>query len=457
MRKGLVDKISLALSILLVLTIGFIAIEWTKNGFQTHKSWVYSVDLTDSGTIASASENQILLWHNIYCIDSFIGHTDAIKSISFSHNNQFIVSGSIDKTVRVWSISDDNTSQELNGHLKGVNKVMFSRSDNYIISTGYDDKLFIWDWKKQKKIKEFNIEHTGFSISKTDILAFVDTTCNLQLFDLNSLSIAKTIGKYCGVPIFHPSDSTFAIRTDNGRIQFVDSYSGDLQSELDIKHETHYGPLSFTPDGNYIIAGIWGGDIEIWNWRQKKLVETLHGTFATSTNAFTFNNKNQLLSASGDRSVKTWDLKSGRLISNIGDGLYRKQLAGILSILFGLTLAASFYGVFESRTNKYSSWTIVSILTVWSLGLVTLGLLLQTRLVKYSKGIIWTLTVISGLAIWSLYGAWLAIYIIPISLFFGYIKLKLDSDKKRVIIPIALNLIYCGVLISFVVSAGLWR
>jgi WD40 repeat protein len=215
--------------------------------------------------------------------------------------------------------------------------------------------------------------------------------------------------------------------------------------------------LAFTPDGNYIVAGIWGGDIEIWDWHRKKLAETLHGTFATSTNEFAFNSENQLLSASGDQSVKTWEIKSGRLISNIGDGLYRKQLVGIISILFGLTLAFSFLSVNESSTNKYSSWIIVSILSVWSLGILTLGLLLQTRLLKYSKAIVWTLTVISGLAIWSLYGAWLAIFIIPISLFFGYIKLKLDSDKKGIMIPIALNLIFCGILISFVVSAGLWR
>lgn len=456
MGKGLIDKISLALSILLVLTIGFIAIQWTKNGFQTHKSWVYSVDVDDNGTIASASENEILLWQDRYCIDSLIGHTEAIKSISFSHNNKFIASGSIDKTVRVWSIPD-KTNQVLDGHIKGVNKVEFSQSDNYIISAGYDDKLFIWDWRNKKELKEFNIKHTGFSISKTDVLAFTDTTCNLQLFDLNSLSLVKTVGKYCGVPIFHPNDTILAIRTENGIIQFINCYSGDLKSELDIKHGTHYGPYVFTPEGSYIVAGIWGGDIEIWDWQQKKLVKTLNGTFATSTNEFAFNSENQLLSASGDRSVKTWDLKSGRLIGNIGDGLYRKQLAGILSILFGLTLAASFWGVYENSTNKYSSWIIISILSIWSLGILTLGLLLKTHLVKYSRGIVWTLTVISGLAIWSLYGAWLAIYIIPVSLFFGYLKLKLYTDKKGIMIPVALNLIYCGVLISFIVSAGLWR
>jgi WD40 repeat protein len=457
MRKGLADKISLILSIILLLTIAFTAAEWIRNAFQTHKSWVYSVDVKDDGTVASASDDQILLWKNRYCIDSLIAHADAIKSISFSRDNQFLVSGSIDKTLKVWSMTDNRIIETLNAHKAGVNKVKFSLSGRYIISSGYDNKLYIWDWRNKERVKDFNVEHTEFSISNLDILAFVDTTCNLNLFDLKSLSTTKTVRQYCGVPIFHPNDTTLGIRTDDGRIQFVNSYSGELESELDIKHETHYGPLAFTPDGFYIVAGIWGGDIEVWDWHRNELVETLHGTFATSPEEFTFDSKGQLLSASDDRSVKTWDLDSGNLKSNIGDGLYKKQLVGILSILFGLTLAASFFSVSESSTNRYSPWIIVSILTVWSLGILTLLLLLQTRLVKYSKAFVWILTVTSGLAILSLYGAWLAIYIIPVSLFFGYIKLKLDRDRKEIAIPIALNLIYCGVLISFVVSAGLWR
>ncbi len=292
MKKRLSDKLSLTLLLLLALMTGFIAIEWARNAFQTHKSWVYSVDVGPGGTIASASDNQILLWRERYCMDSLIGHTDAIKSISFSHNHQFIVSGSIDKTVRMWSIPPVNkTHQIFHGHAAGVNKVGFSTSDSYIISAGYDDKLFIWDWRNKKRLKAFDIAHTEFSIGKSDVLAFIDAACNLRLFDLNSLSPIKTVGQHCGPPIFHPNGKTLAIRTEDGRIQFVDSNSGDVQSELDIKHETHYGPLAFTPDGRYIVAGIWGGDIEIWDWRKKKLFETLHGNFATSTKDFAFNKK----------------------------------------------------------------------------------------------------------------------------------------------------------------------
>jgi WD40 repeat protein len=457
MTKGLLDKISLSLIIILTLTIGYTLFEWTNNAFQKHKHWVYSVDVNEEGTVASASEDQILLWDGRYCIDSLVGHNDWIKSISYSKDGKFITSGSGDKTVKVWSSADNKIIQTLHGHTAGVNNVEFNAFGNYIISAGYDDKLFIWDWRNQERLKEFDVKHTGFSVNKADILAFVDTTCNLTLFDLNSLSLIKIVGQYCGMPIFHPDGKILGIRTENGNIQFIDSTSGELKSELDIKHGTHYGPYVFTPEGSYIVVGIWGGDIEIWDWQQKKLVKTLNGTFATSTNEFAFNNENQLLSASGDQSVKTWDIKTGRLKSNVGDGLYRKQLNGVIAILCLVTLVSGFLGMYQSNENKYSYWAVMSILTVWSLGILALGLFFKSFLARYSTAIIWVLTVISGLAVLSLYGAMLAVYIIPISLFLGYVKLRTDYKDKRIVIPIFLNLIMCGVLTSFIVSAGLWR
>lgn len=295
MRIGLADKLSLTLSIFLVLTIAFTLTEWTRNAFQRHKSWVYSVDVKDDGTIASASENQILLWNNRYCIDSLVGHTDAIKSISFSHDNQFLVSGSIDKTVKVWSMTDHKLIETFNGHTAGVNKVRFSSSDKYIVSSGYDDKLYIWDWRNKERVKDLNVEHTEYSISNSDVLAFVDTTCTLNLFSLKSLSPIKTVGQYCGVPIFHPNDTNLAIMTDEGRIQFLNRYSGELEFELDLKRETHYGPMAFTPDGSYIVVGGCGGDIEMWDWRRKELAES----FAVSPEDFVLNDKGQLLPANG--------------------------------------------------------------------------------------------------------------------------------------------------------------
>jgi hypothetical protein len=144
-------------------------------------------------------------------------------------------------------------------------------------------------------------------------------------------------------------------------------------------------------------------------------------------------------------------------ITHAGDQLYQTQLTGVLAIVVFVTLVVGFFGVKQSPTNRYSSLAVIAILSVWSLGIITLLLLVKSHLIKYATTIAWVLTVISGLAVLSLYGFWVALFTIPVSLFFGYIQLQSAADKSGVVLPIVLNLFLCGVITSFSVSAGLWR
>ena len=56
-----------------------------------------------------------------------------------SHDDLHIVSGSYDKSVRVWDASTGAELQQLNGHTGWVNSVAFSH-DGFRIVSGSDDK-----------------------------------------------------------------------------------------------------------------------------------------------------------------------------------------------------------------------------------------------------------------------------------------------------------------------------
>lgn len=441
----------------LTLTLGYSIFEWLNEGFTEHKHWVYSVDINDDGLIASASENQILLWENSYNTGIIEEHSDAVKSVSFSNDNSLIVSGGIDKKVNVWSLAESKVIKEFDNHSAGVNSVKFCSTDKYIISAGYDQKLFIWDWKKDSVIKELDIKHAIFSISQANILAYTDPFCNINLLDLNSLSIIKLIEDSCGILVFHPNGELLGIRDDEGIINIIDINSEENISKLNMNHKSHYSSFNFTPSGHNIVAGIWGGDIEIWDWKSRELIKTLNGTFGSSVNQLSFDKNNMLLTASGDRSVKVWNMESGKLESNLGDGLYKQQLLGILSLLIVISLSIGFFGVFQDSTNRYSNSIIMLVLTIWTCGLFLITLFIKEQLSNSATKITWIFTILSGLFVLSLYGSWLAIFTIPISLSMGYLRLKCIPNSKGVMIPIILNLVLVGIISSFVVSAGLWK
>ena len=458
MRATLNDKISLFLLSINIVTLGYISYAYLTGQFEKHKSWVYSVDINKKDIVVSASENELLIWDKRKCTHRLVGHSDAVKTVAFSHDGLKIASGSIDKSIKVWSSLSKKLIKTLNGHNEGVNKVEFSNSDNYLISAGYDSKMFIWDWKNNKIVKELNIKHADFSINKQDVLAYIDNFCSLTLFDLKSLSVIKVVGHFCGSPIYNPQKNIIVIKDSS--FTFINLNTNDILSTLNIKKENSVCEVSvfkFTPDGQYLVAGIWGGDIEVWDWEKKQMIRTLQGHNLNSVEDLSFNNENQLISASGDRSLKFWDWNTGDLEMILGDGLFLAKLNGFLSISILLTLTSGFWALTNNGENKISSYILLSILTIWSLGIGLILNFLKLKLTKYSTPIIWTTTVFSGLFLLSGYGSWLAILTIPITLLFCYIKMTTNYVSKKIYLALVINLVFCGICCLFITSLGLWE
>jgi WD40 repeat protein len=444
------DKLSFLLFIIILLTIGCMLYASKTGEFEQHKSWVFSVAVSNRNTIISASNNELLLWNNRHCTDRLASHTDAIKSVSFSHNGLLFASGSIDKTVKIWSSTTRSVIKTLTRHTAGVNKVEFDVSDKYLVSAGYDDRLFIWDVGNGTAIKEFDIKNTDFSISRSDVLAYVDTTCTLRLFDLSNLTEMSPLGQYCGTPLFHPTKNIIAVKDPHKSVfNFIDIASAKIVSQLSIikpNSESQVSVFTFTPDGEYLLAGIWGGAIEIWDWQRKKLINTLQGRPLTSIDALLFNNKNELLSGSGDRSVKIWNWQNGRLIASLGDGGFEADFSSFLAVIILLTLISAFFAIRNSTANIFSSVAIFSILSIWSCGIFLICYFLKSYLKNAASVIMWIFTSFTCLFFVSVYGAWLSLFTIPIALTFGYIQIVTAKATSGTSIAILANLFFIGLL-----------
>jgi WD40 repeat protein len=72
------------------------------------------------------------------------GHTESVWGVAFSPDGRTLVSGSQDKTIKLWDLSSGKVLQTLEGHTESVWGVAFS-PDGYTLASGSEDSTIkLW-------------------------------------------------------------------------------------------------------------------------------------------------------------------------------------------------------------------------------------------------------------------------------------------------------------------------
>ena len=76
------------------------------------------------------------------------GHTAGIRTAAFSHDGQLLLTGSVDKTVKLWNLRGQllqTFTSSAEGEYYAVGAVAFSQDDSYVIALTTDGYADIWD------------------------------------------------------------------------------------------------------------------------------------------------------------------------------------------------------------------------------------------------------------------------------------------------------------------------
>jgi len=235
------------------------------------------------------------------------GHTDEVRSLTFSSDGTSLVSGSYDKTVKLWDMQTGGVVKTFIGHTGRVRSVSIS-ADHTIIASGSEDKtLCLWDIGKGEC--HHIIEHknavycTRFSSTDPQCLISVSGT-TAQHWDINNYKVRATYG---GCQIAFSSNGTqFISRTTHDvTVQNIDS--GVAVAKFDMAN-SYFNPCCFSPDGR-LVAVAAGCNACVWDITSPDphLVETFVGHTKNIT-SLTFSSPSTLISASQDKSVKFWQI-----------------------------------------------------------------------------------------------------------------------------------------------------
>jgi len=264
-----------------------------KGVLAGHKDWVTSISTTIEAPnviVSSSRDKKVMVWNLTpeddaqygYARRALTGHNQAVQDVVLSTDGQFCLSGSWDRTMRLWDLTTGNTVRKFAGHTSDVFSVAFSADNRQIVSGSRDKTIRLWNTLAECKYTITEDQHSDW----ISCVRF-------------SPSAKQPLIVSCGwdkmVKVWNLSNCK--LRTN------LVGHQGVLHS------------VTISPDGSLCASGGKDGIAMLWDVNEGKHLYSLDAN--ATINALCFSPKNYWLCAATDNSLMIWDLENKSLLDNI--------------------------------------------------------------------------------------------------------------------------------------------
>ena len=286
--------------------------------FSGHRNIIHTVCFSPDGTkfLSGSHDKTVKLWDmkTGKCIRTFKGHKRWVRSVCFSPNGQRILSASADKTIKLWNPDMEECEFTLSGHTDWVESVCFSPDGTKILSGSHDNTIKLWDVNTKECIRTLcghRIVSACFSPDGTYILS-ADEYQIIRLWNTDTGECIKTWQNHSGsgqTLCLSPDGKTFLSGGSNGIVKLWDIKMEESICELE-GNPRGVCSVCFSPDGKSFLSSGWGAIIQLWDTETKVCKRTFmkHGDCIESV-CFSPDGK-KVLSGSVDKTMSMWSINS---------------------------------------------------------------------------------------------------------------------------------------------------
>ena len=267
-------------------------------------------------------------------ITTITGHSDEVSSCAYSPDGAWIVSGSDDNTLKIWDAKMGKEITTITGHSKRVNSCAYSPDGARIVSGGGggDKTLKIWDAKTGQEITAltgggdgWGVYSCAFSPDGARIVSgsggFGSANHTLKIWDAKTGQEITTLTGHRGEVnscAYSPDGARIVSGSEDKTLKIWDAKTGQEITTLS-GHIDRVTSCVYSPDGARIVSGGGFGDktLKIWDAKTGQEITTLSGHSNSVTSCAYSPDGAWIVSGSDDNTLKIWDAKMGREITTL--------------------------------------------------------------------------------------------------------------------------------------------
>ncbi|KAG8697495.1 hypothetical protein FRC08_006487 [Ceratobasidium sp. 394] len=232
--------------------------------------------------VSGSSDKTIRIWdaHTGQPVTPpLVGHAGSVYSVAYSPDGSYLVSGSDDKTIRIWNAQTGQpVGQPLSGHTASVDSVAYSPDGAYIVSGSSDDTIRIWNAQSGQSVGQPLMGHTD-SVSS----------------------------------VAYSPDSAYVVSGSSDRtIRIWDTHTGQPVGQPLTGHTSLVLSVAYSPNGAYIVSGSDDRTIRIWDthtWQPRGQPLTGHNELVWSVAC---SPDDAYIVSADDMIIRIWDAHTGQ-------------------------------------------------------------------------------------------------------------------------------------------------
>ncbi|KAF9359489.1 hypothetical protein BGX34_008331 [Mortierella sp. NVP85] len=250
------------------------------------------------------------------CRHVLVGHSDHIQSVAYSPRGDQVASSGDDMTIRLWNPVNGHCRQILSNHDKGVFCVAYSPKGNLLASGSDDCTARLWNTETGECSHIF-IGHKAvvWAIAFSpggDHVASASIDRTIRLWNVKTAECAKIFSED-GCPFLGVAYSPKGDRIVSGGDEYVQIWDVESGARLEsfTGHSKQVFSVAFSPDGNQVASTSADNTVHLWDV-SIKASRTNSNSHSAGTIGLECSPKGDLIASSSfDSTIRLWDAETG--------------------------------------------------------------------------------------------------------------------------------------------------